>query len=169
MTPGNVVEKWKKWSERRAIRKFQQNLEKKAQKPRLPMPPIRSSLTLPLGPRTNAEQQAGTYSRQEASLLFSRLTSDTRWLIYREVLGDRCFHILRKCARLAFLFCRAKDAIGHTQSGCWGYQNLDGTFDTRYWSGRIPENERPWYAGDERVMCTADGGLLPVLLTCRLM
>jgi hypothetical protein len=171
MTLSKVVEKWQNWREDRALRKFRRNLEKKAQKPRPILPSNRSSLTLSRWPSPAAHEQEhlGSLYHQEYSLLFSKLTFDTRQQIYRAVLGHYCFHIVQKGIRLAFLLCVAKDCTSHTQYGCWGYQNLDGTFYTRFWTPIMPEDKRPWYDGNLRARYSTDGGILPILQTCRLM
>ena len=166
MTLSNVVERWRNWKERRALSSYRQQLERKARKPRPTLPSTRSSLTLP---NTDTDPQAGDVVPNPSSSLFTKLTFDTRLEIYRAVLGNQRFHIVQKGARLAFLFCTAKDAVSHTKYGCWGYQNLDGTFDTRYWDSRTPPWEPHWYDGNERVLYHTDGDILPLLLTCRRM
>ena len=177
MKPKDFMERWNKWRQNRSLKKYRQHLDDEARKPRQPMPTIRRTLTLPLHPSDNGSSQMG-------SLLWSRLTFDTRHQIYREILGGQCFHIIRKFSRLCFLFCRAGDTRTHTrnwcpfcqemdsgnhsQNGCWGYEE-DGAFVMRYWGGPMPNEDWPRCSGDWRVTYTTDGGLLPLLLTCRAM
>jgi hypothetical protein len=177
MKPKDFMERWNKWRQIRSLKKYRQHLDDEARKPRQPMPTIRRILTLPLHPSDNGSSQIG-------SLLWNRLTFDTRHQIYREILGSQCFHIVRKFNRLRFLFCQASDTGNHTQNGClfcqemdtgnhsqngcWGYEE-DGAFIMRYWSGPTPTEHWLWYNGDYRATYTTDGGLLPLLLTCRAM
>jgi hypothetical protein len=176
MKPKDFMERWNKWRQNRSLKKYRQHLNDEARKPRQPMPTIRRTLTL--HPSNSGNSQMG-------SLLWSRLTFDTRHQIYREILGGQYFHIIRKCSRLCFLFCQARDTGNHTQNGClfcqervignhsqngcWGYEEEDGAFIMRYRNYTIPNEHWPWYNGDCRAKYTTDGGLLPLLLTCRAM
>lgn len=168
MKSESFIGRWNRWRQHRTTRKYRQHLKDQAQKPRQAMPPIRRTLTIPLQPSANADRGIGNVNNQSRSLLWSRLTFDTRQAIYREVLGDRCFHIIRKYDRLGFLFYHVTNPTSHTRDGCWGCENMDGTFDVRYSHSRTADNE-PWYDGDWRTLYTTDGGLLPLLLTCRAM
>jgi hypothetical protein len=162
MAPRDVVAKCREWNERRAIEKFRQRLEKRAQIPRPALRSNQSPLMLP------ENQRAANPCDQASSLFFSKLTFDTRQQVYLALLKSRCFHIVERGARLAFLFCCAKDGISHTKYGCWGFHDYNGRFLRRDYHLNTPKHELPWYHGNERVELSTDGGFLPLLLTCRL-
>lgn len=171
MIPRDVTTRLKRWQEGRALRKYVHKLEKEARKPRPKPRPIPDSLKTPLRPDSDGEWQPRSLAVQNSSLLFSKLSFDMRHQIYRMVLGNHCFHIVQKFTRLAFLFCSTQLDASHLDAGCWGIQNSDGTFLSRYWRWRhinfheIPpreERKRP-------IMYTTDGDILSLLLTCRIM
>ena len=166
MALANIFESWKQWKERRARKKYRQGLERKARKRRPPLHTSPDSVTF-LG--ANLDEQGRNATHQQSSFLLTKLAYDIRLEIYQAVLGDRCLHIVQKCARLSFLFCTAEDSASHRKYGCWGYQNPDGTFYMRYWKGGMRQHERAWSDEHWRAMCRTDGDLLPILLTCRQM
>lgn len=134
MILGNCTHRLKRRWERRALRKYAQGLEDEAQKPRPKPRPISESVKTPLRPESDWSWQAQSLAIPSTSLLLSKLTFDERRQIYQLVIGNRCFHVVQKGTRLAFLFCTAKGDATHLKAGCWGMQNLlDGTFLSRYW------------------------------------
>jgi hypothetical protein len=166
----DFTDRVKKSWERRELRKYVQHLENEAQKPRSKPRPISNSLKTPLRPESNWNWQAQSQAGQNSSsLLLSKLTFDERRQIYQMVFGNRSFHVVQKGTRLAFLSCSADGGDSHLKAGCWGIQNLDGTFLSRYWPHRDgPLHGRPPLQEREcRTMYTTDGDILPILCICR--
>ena len=124
----NLGNKWDAWKQRRAINKYCKHLDDQASKPRPSMPRIRKSLNLPLASSTDGGLGSRTTYDQAKSFLLGRLMIEIRLQIYREVLDDQCFHIIRRCARLGHLRCQAEDL----RDGCWCIENDDGTIYKRY-------------------------------------
>ena len=161
MTLGEFSDRLKRRWERRAPRKYAQNLDNEAQKPRPKPRPISKSLKTPLRPESDWNWQTESPAGQGSSLLLTKLRADERRQIYQMVFGSRCIHVVQKYTRLAFLSCSVDGDATHLQAGCWGMENVDGTFLSRYWTQR---NMR-----ESRAMYTTDGGILPLLRICRLM
>ena len=148
-----------------ALRKYRQRLELEAQKDPTPMPSLRK--TLSIFDITDPDPAFRRLINQVNSGLFNRLPLEIRKLIYECLMGDKCFHIVRKGKRLAYLLCQAQTPGSHEYDFCWGYENHDGTFHFREDLRGKSNVTLPWDRNDRKASYRTDGDLLPLLLSCR--
>ena len=121
-----------------------------------PLPSKRKrSLTLPLPPSPVSRfgRPKQHTSPQSDCAFIQKLPYDIRRIIYDEILSGNIFHIIRMRRRLRHLRCSTED--GQTRdlrATCWGILKVD---------------ERPIreFYNDRRT----DGGILPLLRSCRMM
>ena len=165
MRAKTVKERWKRWRNETALTKYQQRLEIEAQKDLTPMPSLRKTLTII--DLADPDVFFPRVINQVNSALFNRLSLDIRKLIYECVMGDKCFHIVRKGKRLAYLLCQAQTPGSHERDGCWGYENGDGTFRFRDALWGRSNVTLPWDNNNRKAHYRTDGDLLPLLLSCR--
>lgn len=165
MKSKSLKERWKQWRNETALTKYQQRLDVKAQKYLTPMPSLRKKVTV--FNITDSDLAFPRLINQVNSALFNRLSLDIRKLIYECLMGNKCFHIVRKGKRLAYLLCQAQTPGSHEHDGCWGYENGDGTFHSRedFWGKS--NVTLPWDRNDRKARYRTDGDLLPLLLSCR--
>lgn len=129
--------------------------------PPVPLPSSRPrALTLPLPPASPArpdcpqqQQQQQTTRAQSQSRLFSKLPLELRRMVYECVLGGDVLHIVRLTRRIAHVRCRGSSERKSWRHPCWGHQSIDGLY-----MGIIGSSAT-----------RTDGGVLPLLRTCRLV
>ena len=165
MRAKSLKERWKQWRNETALRNYQQRLEIEAQKYPTPMPPLRKTLTI--SNITDPDLAFPRLINQVNSALFNRISLDIRKLIYECLMGDKCFHIVRKGKRLAYLLCQAQTPGSHECDACWGYENDDGTFHSRDDLWGKSNVALPWDRNDRKARYRTDGDLLSLLLSCR--
>ena len=123
-----------------------------------PLPAKRKrTLTLPLPPPAKGKSSFGKAkqhtSPQNNCLFLQRLPYDIRRIVYDEILCGVIFHIIRMRRRLRHLRCSTENGEPRDlRATCWGILKVD---------------ERPIkeFYSDRRT----DGGILPLLRTCRAM
>lgn len=114
------------------------------------------TLTLPLPPpptKSGFSRMKQHTSPQSNSHFLQRLPYDIRRIVYEELLCNNIFHIIRMRRRLRHLRCSTEDGEPRDlRATCWGILKVD---------------ERPIkeFYSDRRT----DGGILPLLRTCRAM
>ncbi|KAI9800270.1 MAG: hypothetical protein M1833_003384 [Piccolia ochrophora] len=119
-----------------------------------PLPSRRKrALTPPLPPQSRIAALVRTHQKtihQSHSPFFSELPHDVRRLIYQEVLvpGSNLVHIVKLHKKLGHVRCRWRGK-GTGPHDCWGTSTSDGLY-----RGTLTST-------------AADGGLLPLLMTCR--
>ena len=92
-------------------------------------------------------------SSQTDCLFLQRLPYDVRRIIYDEILCGNIFHIIRMRRRLRHLRCSAEEGeVRDLRQTCWGILMVDG------------RSIRDFY-NDRRT----DGGVVPLMRTCRAM
>lgn len=124
-----------------------------------PLPAKRKrTLTLPLPP---PPCKSGFLSRtkqhtslQDNCLFLQRLPYDVRRIIYNEILCGNILHFIRMRKRLRHLRCSIEDGEGrHLWQTCWGVLRVD-------------ERSIKDFYTEKR---TTDGGIVPLMRTCRAM
>jgi hypothetical protein len=139
----------------------------------IPLPSIRKrALTIPL-PLINSSHSISYNIRrsrqrtdnQTISLFLTKLPFDIRLIIYEEVLagGDRrLVHILKKHRRLGHWRCRIQDG-----DDVW---DLCESQQGRCVEGWLSYKEKMWrWDKAGRLILGTDGGIIPLLLTCRIV
>lgn len=125
-----------------------------------PLPTKRKrALTLPLPHTPQKSSFIGTgkskqrTSPQTNSLFLQRLPYDVRRIVYDDILCGNIFHIIRLRRRLRHLRCSAEEGeVRDLRQTCWGILMVDG------------RSIRDFY-NDRRT----DGGVVPLMRTCRAM
>lgn len=115
-----------------------------------PLPLRDRALSLPLpAPKFNVPTTVQKTHSQIQAILFRQMPIEVRRLIYEEVLGGEVLHILRKRRKLGHYVCRVEPHLCLNRA-CLALTDSDGV-----WAG--------WRNHSE----PTDGGLLPLLRTCR--
>ena len=115
-----------------------------------PLPSRERTLSWPLpATKFNVLTTAKATHPQLQSILLGQVPLEIRRLIYEEVLGGEVLHILQKPKKLGHYVCRVRPGLCPSRA-CLGPTDLDGL-----WVGW-----RDYYE-------PTDGGLLPLLRTCR--
>ena len=125
-----------------------------------PLPDIELIQSIPDSVRRSRQRN----DDQKTCLFLTKLPFEIRQLIYEEVLaggGGSVVHIFRKHSRLGHWRCRIQTGDGVGLCDSKGQRCLEGwlSYKARVWSA-----DR---AG--RIDIITDGGLLPLLRTCRIM
>ena len=170
VNPLSLSKRWKQRRDRIVTENYPTALGIETQKPRAPLPRLRRKLKILSVRGASTAQGPLPYSSNEQvnSILLNWLSFDIREQIYRLVLGEQCFHIIKKGNCLAFLLCQAQEPRSHFHDACWGCASDNGTFVVRQNLRYIrPEAALPWDDSDCNAQYNADGGLLPLLLSCR--
>ena len=102
--PSNVIQKWNRWKKNRATRKYREHLQQEAERPRRAVPSNRRALTLPRERTGSGSSNKELHYRRMKLLLWCKTTFDVRQLIYEEVLGKQCVHIVRSAAESRFSY-----------------------------------------------------------------
>ena len=124
--------------------------------PPRPLPSKRKrTLTLPLPP--SAVSRFGRpkqHTSPQANCAFlQKLPYDIRRIIYDEILSGNIFHIIRMRGRLRHLRCSTEDGEPRDlRSTCWGILKVDERSIREFYNDR-----------------RTDGGIVPLLRTCRVM
>ena len=113
------------------------------------------TLTLPLPP--SAVSRFGCpkqHTSPQANCAFlQKLPYDIRRIIYDEILSGNIFHIIRMRGRLRHLRCSTEDGEPRDlRSTCWGILKVDERSIREFYNDR-----------------RTDGGIVPLLRTCRVM
>ena len=152
-------------AEREKLREVRKHLERRESnvKPRNPLV-VKAHKGVRTLRKSAGVDTKGIASDQPQSAFLSRLPYEIRRYIYLSLLAGNTFHIVqKKKKRLGFLYCQAT----YKRDQCWGWEGWednDGSFMARslsvYRDSEPPDVD--WYRNIE-----TDGGLLPLLRTCR--